>query len=144
MLCGVQHSLIMADSESQHNIIVIILIIYSSFGDSCRTSGKHIAPRRAISSSFYVKLQALNQLSSCWSVEIERAFYYAPHPLIDRAPRDDATSLTTYTTDARTSDTNIYIYIIIYIYIYKHTSNPWESNHRDGRTGHKNICWHRV
>ena len=25
------------------------------------------------------------------------------------------------------------------IYIYKHTSNPWESNHRDGPTGHKEI-----
>ena len=24
------------------------------------------------------------------------------------------------------------------MYIYKHTSNPWESNHRDGPTGHKN------
>ena len=24
-----------------------------------------------------------------------------------------------------------------YKYIYKHTSNPWESNHRDGPTGHK-------
>ena len=23
------------------------------------------------------------------------------------------------------------------IYIYKHTSNLWESNHRDGPTGHK-------
>ena len=23
-------------------------------------------------------------------------------------------------------------------YIYKHTSNPWESNHRDGPAGHKN------
>ena len=30
-------------------------------------------------------------------------------------------------------DTRIYIYI----YIYKHTSNPWESNHRDGPRGHK-------
>ena len=26
----------------------------------------------------------------------------------------------------------------IYIKFYEHTSNPWESNHRDGPTGHKN------
>ena len=25
----------------------------------------------------------------------------------------------------------------MYIYIYKHTSNPWESNHRDGPVDHK-------
>ena len=28
LLCGVQHTVIMADSETLHNIIVIILIIY--------------------------------------------------------------------------------------------------------------------
>ena len=27
----------------------------------------------------------------------------------------------------------------MYIIIYKHTSNPWESNHRDGPTGHKKL-----
>ena len=31
----------------------------------------------------------------------EREFFYAPRPLIDRAPRNDATSLTTYTTHTR-------------------------------------------
>ena len=25
--------------------------------------------------------------------------------------------------------------------MYKHTSNPWESNHRDGLTGHKNAIF---
>ena len=61
-------------------------------------------------------------------------FYYVPHPLIDRTPGNDATSLTTYTTHTRASghkNINIYIY----------SSNPWESNHRDGPTGHNNILY---
>ena len=35
------------------------------------------------------------------------------------------------------------MYICIYVYniIYKHTSNPWESNHRDGPIGHKMFLW---
>ena len=37
----------------------------------------------------------------------KRAFFYAPRPLIDRGPWNDVTSLTTYTTNTRTSDTNI-------------------------------------
>ena len=38
---------------------------------------------------------------------VERAFFYAPRPLIDRAPpRNDVTSLTTYTTHTHVSDTN--------------------------------------
>ena len=45
-----------------------------------------------------------------------------PRPLIDQAPGNDVTSLTTYTTHTHVSDTNIYIYII-------YSSNPWESNH---------------
>ena len=40
------------------------------------------------------------------------AFFYAPRPLIDRAPGNDVTSLTTYTTHTRVGDTNIYIYNI--------------------------------
>ena len=48
--------------------------------------------------------------------------FYAPRPLIDRAPGNDATSLTTYTTHSRASDTRF---------------NPVESNYRDGPTGHK-------
>ena len=51
----------------------------------------------------------------CSSKSLERAFFYVPRPLIDRAPRNDATSLTMYTTHSRASDTNIYIYIYIYI-----------------------------
>ena len=31
---------------------------------------------------------------------------------------------------------------VTHIYIYKHTSNPWESNHRDGPTGHNKIEKH--
>ena len=74
-------------------------------------------------------MQALKQLSLCTSLSV-RAFYYAPHPLIDQAPGNDITSLTMYTTHTRVSDMRIYIYI--------YSSNPWESNHRDGPTGHKN------
>ena len=45
-------------------------------------------------------------------------FYYAPHPLIDRAPGNDITFLTTYTTHTHASGhNNIYIYVYIYIYI---------------------------
>ena len=49
----------------------------------------------------------------CSSKSLERTFFYAPRPLIDQAPGNDATSLTTYTTHSRASDTNIYIYIYI-------------------------------
>ena len=63
--------------------------------------------------------QLLAVSESCWLVysskSLERAFFYAPRPLIDQAPGNDATSLTTYTTHSRASDTNIYIYIYIYI-----------------------------
>ena len=65
-----------------------------------------------------------------WSVELERAFYYAPCPLIDQAPGNDATSLTMYTTHTRTSDTRKYIYI--------YTLNPVESNYRDGHNNTRN------
>ena len=44
--------------------------------------------------------------------------------LIDRAPGNDTTSLTTYTTHTRASGHYIY------------TLNPVENNHRDGPTGH--------
>ena len=67
-----------------------------------------------------------------WSVELERVFYYVPHSLIDRTPWNDATSLTTYTTHTHANGhKNIYIYIYIYSW------NPWESNDRNGPTGHK-------
>ena len=64
--------------------------------------------------------QLLAVSESCWLVysskSLERAFFYAPRPLIDQAPGNDATSLTTYTTHTQTY---IYIYILyIYIYIY--------------------------
>ena len=63
----------------------------------------------------------------CSSKSLERAIFYAPRPLIDQAPGNDATSLTTYTMHSRASDTNIY------------TLNPMESNYRDGPTSHKNC-----
>ena len=50
-----------------------------------------------------------------YSVDLERAFYYVPRPLIDRALRNDVTYLTTYTMHTHASDTRIYIYIYIYI-----------------------------
>ena len=59
-----------------------------------------------------------------------------PHPLIDRAPGNGATSLTTYTTHTREVDTRKYIYI--------YTLNPVESNHRDGPTGHKKTMETRI
>ena len=72
---------------------------------------------------------------------LKRAFFYGPCPLIDRAPRNDATSLTTYTTHSRASDTRKYIYIIIlYIIIYNYIYIYTLSNYRDGPTSHKNSC----
>ena len=50
--------------------------------------------------------------------------------------RNNATSLTTYTTHTCAGDTNIHVYIYIYIYIYIYSSNPWESNYRDGPMGY--------
>ena len=82
------------------------------------------------SNQYRIVLEIYGIAHHYWCVELDRAFFYAPRPLIDRAPGNDVTSLTTYTTHTRVGDTNIYIY--------KHTSNPWESNHRDGPTGHKN------
>ena len=62
--------------------------------------------------------QLLAVSESCWLVcsskSLERALFYAPRPLIDQAPRNDATPLTTYTTHSSASDTNIYIYIYIH------------------------------
>ena len=54
----------------------------------------------------------------CRSKSLERAFFYAPRSLIDRAPGNDATSLTTYTTHSRASDTNIIIYVIVIKWAY--------------------------
>ena len=60
----------------------------------------------------------------CSSKSLERAFLYAPRPLIDRAPENDATSLTTYTTHSRASDTNIYMYRLLHppecVIVYTH------------------------
>ena len=79
----------------------------------------------------YIHVQQLLVLvahlqSSCWCVA-RACVLYMPHPLIDRAPRNDATFLTTYTAHTDVSDTSIYIY----------TLNPVESNYRDYPVGHK-------
>ena len=55
-------------------------LLSSCFKGSCY---EYISDRTAISSSFYINYK---QLSSCWSVEFECAFYCAPHPLINQAP----------------------------------------------------------
>ena len=44
---------------------------------------------------------------------LKRTFFYAPDPLIDQVPRNDATSLTTYTTHPHAFDTKIYMYIYV-------------------------------
>ena len=114
--------------ETQQHAIVIILIIYSVYLLKKFVELKeYISGRIAICSSFYVSYTVFFLLGS---VELDRAFFYVPRPLIDRAPGNDVTSLTTYTTHTRVGDTRIYIYI--------YSSNPWESNHRDGPMGHNN------
>ena len=118
LLFGVQHSVIMANfitPETHQPIIVIILFIYSVYllknllelqEYTCVFQVEQLA----ISSSFHVSYK-----HSSWSVELERAFIYVPRPLIDRAPENDVTSLTMYTTHTRVSETNIYTCIYIYI-----------------------------
>ena len=124
LLCGIQHSVIVADFlmlETQQPIIVIIFIIYSPyFLKDLIKLYEYILGRIAISTSFYVSYKLL---SSCWSF------------LIDRDTQNDTTSLTTYTTHSRVCYTNI----TINNYIYNlYTLNPVERNHRDCPTGHKN------
>ena len=98
LLCGVQHSLIMADYPMAEAIRVIIYVLSLLFKGSFRT----------LSSSFYV-----SYTSSFLPVsELECAFYYAPCWLIDCASWNNATSLTTYIMHSRICDTNKYnIYI---------------------------------
>ena len=63
-----------------------------------------------INSFFFQKPPGYKTVSA---IEIDRAFFYAPRPLIDRAPGNDVTSLTTYTTHTRVGDTRKkYIYIV--------------------------------
>ena len=126
LLCGIQHSVIMADFlmlKTQQPIIVIIFIIYSPyFLKYLIELYEYISGRIAISTSFYVSYK---QLSSYWSF------------LIDQATQNDTTSLTTctYTTHSRVCYTNI----TINNYIYNlYTLNPMERNHRDCPTGNKN------
>ena len=97
--------------ETQQPNIVIILIIYSPY-----LLKDLVELQEYISgTSFYVSYKQF----TFFFLLLDRTFYYAPRPLIDQAPWNDATSLPTYTTHTHASDTRIYI----------HTSNPWESNH---------------
>ena len=128
LLCGIQHSVIMADFlmlETQQPIIQCTFSYYFHYLLSLLFKDlielyEYILGRIAISTSFYVSYK---QLSSCWSF------------LIDRDTQNDTTSLTTYTTHSRVCYTNI----TINNYIYNlYTLNPMERNHRDRPTGHKN------
>ena len=75
-----------------------------------------------------VAVSTYKQLSSCWSLEL----YYVPHLLIDRAPWNDATSFTMYTT--LTSVWHKHIHCISkYMYI-----KPCGSNYSDDSEDHKN------
>ena len=69
---GDQHSvdLIIADSETLHTIIVDYLL-FLLFRGSCITK-ECIAPRTAISSSFYIK-----KLSYCWDLSTHCITHYA-------------------------------------------------------------------
>ena len=85
LLCGIQHSVIMADFlmfETQQPIIVIIFIIYSSyFLKDLIELYEYISGRIAISTSFYVSYK---QVSSCYSF------------LIDQDTQNDTSCLPTY------------------------------------------------
>ena len=85
LLCGIQHSVIMADFlmfETQQPIIVIIFIIYSSyFLKDLIELYEYISGRIAISTSFYVSYKLL---SFCQSF------------LIDRDTQNDTTMYTTH------------------------------------------------
>ena len=115
LLCRVQHSVIIADyhdwNTTAYYSYYFDYVLSLPFKGSCRTSVIHFR----IFSSFYVRYK---------SVEPVHMFYYVPHSLINRAPWNDAASLTTYTTHTHASDTRIYIYI--------YRSNLWESNYGDG------------
>ena len=83
---------------------------------------EYISDRTAIIVSVSTQATSM-QPSSYWSV----AWAYIllrTVPLTDSDYRNDATSLTTYTTHTRINDTNIY-YNYIYIHIL-HASNPYE------------------
>ena len=113
----VSYSVIMADCimpETQQSYYCFLKFFVELEEYTC------IPPRTAINSC------NLQQLSSCWSVELEHAFYYVPHLLTDRAPQNDATSLTS----------NQYIVACV---TQEYTLNHVESNHSDGPVGHNNC-----
>ena len=53
-----------------------------------------------IANYYFQFLRMLHSFFSAglYTVEFDNAFFYAPHPLIDRAALNDTTFLTTYTT----------------------------------------------
>ena len=96
--------------ETHQPIIVIILIIYSVYLLKNSVELKEYILGR-IASYLFQFLRKLHSFLSAGlkTVELDCAFFYVPRPLIDRAPGNDVTSLTTYT---RVGDTGIYIYIV--------------------------------
>ena len=81
--------------ETRQPIIVIILIVYLL--KNLVELKEYISGR--IASYLFQFLRKLHRFLS--------AFFYAPRPLIDQAPRNDVTSLTAYTTHTRVGDTRI-------------------------------------
>ena len=93
---------------TQQPIIVINLIICCSTSCVLKVLVE-LQEQLYISSSFYVNYK---YHSSSWSVELEAKVHFLL-PLIDQAPRNDTTYLTTYTTHSHIRDTSIYTCIII-------------------------------
>ena len=82
------YSVVMTDFVCLKYNSLLLLSPLFPFKGSCRTLGIY-------SCILYVNYK---WVSSCWSAELDRTFYYASRLLIDRALRNDATSsLTTYT-----------------------------------------------
>ena len=76
-----QHSVIMADFivlETQKPIIIIILIIYSPYLLKDLVDLNLSGRIASYYFQFLRNLQAACFLSSCWSVELDHAFYYVP------------------------------------------------------------------
>ena len=84
------------------------------------------------------RLQIIQRLKI---TRLEYTFFYAPCPLINQAPQNDATFSTAYTAHTRTSDTNKPICIIIY---YIHVYIVQTHQKAIIRMGYKNIQLHNI
>ena len=110
-------------------------LLFSLFRHSCRALG----PRIAISSSFYVKLQAAFFLLVCTPTAQVHILLCSISINYWLSPRNDTTSLTMYTMYTCTSDTNIYIYIL-YKYIYSGAHEPRWRWGRSVQLLYKTLC----